>query len=71
MTDRTKYRIFRRRWWADKACTVPAPRSRKTTVDYVYGEEAARRACARMNEEAYGSPRGRGPYGAAHEYEAA
>lgn len=69
MTDKTRYRIFKRRWWADRACTIPGP-GRKITVDTVVGYEAARRACKRMNLEAFGAENGRGPYGLAHEFEA-
>jgi len=66
----TRYRIFKRTWWADAACTIPRA-GRKTTVDYVYGSEAAGRACQRLNTEEYGSPQGRGPRGMGHEFEVA
>lgn len=61
------YRIFRRTWWADKACTVPRAgrKFRICTVDTI---EEAREECRSRNLMAYGAKM-RGPRGAAHEFE--
>jgi len=66
----SKYRIFRRTWWADTACTRPAL-GRKYYSGQVAGSEAqARLICRANNLEDFGSETGRGPRGAAWEFEA-
>lgn len=48
--SRERYRVFSRRWWKDKACTVPGA-GRKTTIEIVYGEEAAQALCRSHNRD--------------------
>lgn len=64
-----RFRIFRRRWWRDRACTEPGAGRKFYTGQTALSEAEARELCARANEAAFGSRNGRGPYGAAHEYE--
>ncbi len=66
-----KYRVFRRTWWANKACTVPHL-GRKFHVCYVATAEEAREECRSRSRGlmAYGTTM-RGPRGAAYEFEAA
>ena len=64
-----KYRIFRRTWWRDAACTVPGP-GRRFHVCYAATEADARAECQSRGLMAYG-PTMRGPRGAAFEYERA
>lgn len=66
MADR--YRVFSRRWWQDKACTIPASRARKTTIKIVYGEDKAQELCRSHNRDEFGN-RIKRPYGSAWEYE--
>lgn len=63
-----KFRVFRRTWWADKACTRPHA-GRKFTVCYTATAEEARAECHSRGLMAYGSTM-RGPRGAAYEFEA-
>lgn len=67
MTNR--FRVFRRTWWANKACTVPSA-GRKFHVCYAATEAEARAECDTRGRMAYGATK-RGPRGAAYEYEAA
>lgn len=64
------YRVFSRRWWADKACTEPARFARKTTVAIVSTEQEARAICREHNYDTEGNRISR-PYGSAYEYEGA
>lgn len=65
------YRVFRRSWWADEACTKPVESlSRGATIEHVETEEEAREACRAFNCDAQGN-RIRRPYGVAYEYEEA
>lgn len=63
------YRIFRRRWWKDKACTIPGAGRKHYTGQTAATAAEAARICRENNTEAFGSPRGRGEYGAAYEFE--
>jgi len=65
--SRERYRVFSRRWYKDKACTVPGA-GRKTTIEIVYGEEAAQALCRSHNHDENGNRIHR-PYGSAWEYE--
>lgn len=63
------YRVFRRSWWADEACTVPVERlSAGTTILRVETEDEARALCREYNVGPDGE-RIRRPYGVAYEYE--
>lgn len=66
MTAR-RFRVFRRTWWADKACTIPHA-GRKFHVCYTATEAEARAECDTRGRMAYGATK-RGPRGAAYEYE--
>lgn len=63
------YRVFRRAWWADEACTVPVERlSHGYTVAKVRTEDEARAMCREYNVGPDGERISR-PYGVAYEYE--
>ena len=65
------YRVFRRNWWKDKACTRPVDRlARGTTIKRVQTEEEAREVCRQFNTDCNGE-RVQRPYGLAYEYEEA
>lgn len=64
-----RYRIFRRTWWADTKCTIPRAGRKYYSGQTAATEEEARRICHANNEQDFGSPRGRGPRGAAWEFE--
>ena len=62
------YRVFRARWWADEACTIPIEGPRETeTIQYYQSEEQARERCRRYNYRK--GERVQRPYGEAYEYE--
>jgi len=61
------YRIFKRTWWKDRACTIPGP-GRKTYMGSAQSEQEAREKCAEWGLEDFGPSR-RGPKGMAYEYE--
>lgn len=63
------YRIFRRTWWLDTACTKPGPGRKYYSGQTAETAEEARAICAANNTEDFGSPKGRGPRGAAWEFE--
>lgn len=64
------YRVFRRAWWADEACTIPVEQlSRGYTIATVPSEDEAQRRCREFNVGPDGE-RVRRPYGVAYEYEA-
>lgn len=78
-----KYRIFSRRWWADRECTIPEV-GRKHGFNIVDSVEEARRICADENSARPGFYRkwrdadgnlvrefvpNRGPHGMATEFE--
>ena len=64
-----KYRVFRRSWWKDAANTVPVDRlSSGQTIQFVEGEDEARRVCREYNCDATGARIVR-PFGVAYEYE--
>jgi len=65
-----RFRVFRRRWWKNKACTVPAAGARKFHVCFTATEAEAREECRSRGLMRYGATM-RGPYGAAYEYERA
>jgi hypothetical protein len=65
------YRIFKRTWWADDACTVPGPGPKH----HLRGQEfdtidEAREFCAKHGEMDFGPTR-RGRRGMAYEFERA
>jgi hypothetical protein len=62
-----RFRVFRRTWWANKACTIPHT-GRKFHVGYFATEAEARAECDTRGRMAYGATK-RGPRGAAYEYE--
>lgn len=64
-----RYHVFRRTWWADKACTKPKA-GRKFHVCTVETIEQAREECRTRGLMAYGTSM-RGPRGAAFEFEEA
>jgi len=66
-----KYRIFRRTWWLDTKCTRPGAGRKRYSGQTANSTEEARRICAANNTEDFGSPNGRGPRGAAWEFEEA
>ncbi len=61
------YRIFKRTWWADTACTLPDA-GRKIPVMTVDTEAEAREFCKTQGEADFGPTR-RGVRGMAYEYE--
>ena len=63
------YRIFRRTWWLDKACTKPGAGRRYYSGQTAQTAEQARRICAANNLEDFGAENGRGPRGAAWEFD--
>jgi hypothetical protein len=63
----SNYRVFKRRWWRDQACTVPQPGYR-ISIDIVDSEEEARAVCRAFNFNADGE-RIQRPFGLAYEYE--
>ena len=67
----TKYIIFRRTWWLDKACTKPGPGRKHRSGQSALSVDEARRICRANNLEDFGSENGRGPRGAAWEFESA
>lgn len=60
------FRVFKRRWWKDRACTVPHPGNR-VTIKVVDTEEEARSICRSFNFNADGERVIR-EYGLAYEY---
>lgn len=66
----SRYRIFRRTWWRDNKCTIPGPGRRFYSGQVASSEAQARLICRANNLEDFGSETGRGPRGAAWEYEA-
>lgn len=63
------YRVFRRGWWADEACTVPLERlAGGKTVARVETQEEARELCRWYNVGPDGQ-RIQRPFGVAYEYE--
>jgi hypothetical protein len=63
------YRVFRRAWWADEACTVPVERlSAGYTIAKVSSEDEARALCREFNVGPDGQ-RVQRPFGVAYEYE--
>ena len=68
-TDARRFRVFRRTWWANKACTIPHA-GRKFFICYAATEAQAREECRSRGLMAYGATM-RGPRGAAYEYESA
>lgn len=78
------YRTFTRKWWSDRACTVPGPTRRRYDGRTFKTEAEAQEACRKDNEAREGCWRTyyredgakvrehiphRGPYGLATEYE--
>lgn len=61
------FRVFKRRWWRDRACTVPQPGNR-VTIKIVETEDEARSICRAFNYTEEGKRISR-PYGLAYEYE--
>jgi hypothetical protein len=62
------FRTFTRRWYANKACTIPQA-GRKLMTGHKFETEAeAREFCRSANLMRYGSSM-RGPYGKCMEYE--
>jgi hypothetical protein len=66
---RMAYRIFKRTWWRDKACTKPGAGRKRYSGQTAETMDEARRICADNNREDFGSPDGRGDYGMAWEFE--
>lgn len=65
------YRIFKRTWWRDRACTQPGAGRKHYTGQIAESADQAREICRRNNAEDFGSPNGRGPRGMAYEFEEA
>lgn len=63
----TRFRTFKRTFWTKSGVPKLGRKTYTGHVNMTFGE--ANRACARMNLEAFGSERGRGPRGMAHEFE--
>jgi hypothetical protein len=64
------YRVFRRAWWADEACTKPVESlSRGTTIATVETVEEARAMCRAYNWDDATDARIQRPFGVAYEYE--
>jgi len=63
------YRIFRRTWWLDTKCTKPGAGRRYYSGQRALSADEARAICRANNERDFGSPTGRGPRGAAWEFE--
>lgn len=64
-----RYRIFRRTWWRDTACTQPGAGRKRYSGQTANSMDEARRICRANNLEDFGSETGRGPKGAAWEFE--
>lgn len=63
------YRIFRRTWWADAKCTIPRAGRRYYSGQRAQSADEARRICRANNLRDFGAENGRGPRGAAWEFE--
>lgn len=62
------YRVFKRAWWADEACTIPVEQlDEGETITVVATEDHARLRCATYNYR--NGERVQRPYGLAYEYE--
>lgn len=64
------FRIFKRTWWADDACTQPEAGPKRYSRKRASSEDEARALCRALNRRDFGTTM-RGPRGAAWEYEAA
>lgn len=62
-----KYRTFARRWWNDRACTIPGPGPKRYDGHRFDNIADARAHCAECNRER--GPTERGTYGMATEFE--
>lgn len=51
------YRIFKRTWWKDRACTVPGPGRRTYTGNEFQTEQEARDFCRVEGEREFGPTR--------------